>query len=1030
MWKSIRYRRLQAGLIGCLTALITACAIFAPLYDREVQQAAASVRIDGKPVWVTGLQVTSRSASQGLALGHRTLEGLVPHSARPYFGPGTNSTTVAVTRLPATPLSLTTTLLWRQAMCSHVRFTAGACPRSPGQIAVSTSDVANDDWRVGQTIRVQERVDDPVLAKTRHAPTAVLRVSGVYALRPGDYWFGTAVTGRSGTSDPDTRAPRDDDWLTARSSLAGTRAPPWVAPSNDVDMALDRERVGTDQLLRLGPVVARFVGLPYRQTARQAILSNGNPPVVVAYSGLPDVAEALAEDRDQAHAIIPLLLVQLGLLAFVVLWLVLDAALEQRRPEIAVARLRGRTVAGAGRMVLLELAMVMLAGVPVGCVAGLALSFAARHWWLPGHRAFELGSSAPVALAAVVVVLAALAAVAVRRVVREPVSGLLRRVPTRRTGWSLGAFDAVIVAISATAVVAFATGGLHGPIALAAPALLALVAGLVLSHLVMPLAATLGQALVRRGRVGPGVSLLQVVRAPSTRRVLTIVTIATSLFVFSVDALAVGARNRTDAAEQQVGAPVVATVNGNDLASVRAALHQVDPQGRTITPVAVAAPIGAGGATTEAVVPDEFRHIALLPGQRASSIPWSRLSAPAQQAIHVVGSSLRLRIVSALQPLTDTGSVQLSAGLVSDGRPAVIPLTVLRRGDTGTRVVTADVPCHSGCILTALVLSTQSPQRVHGTFTIDSMRGTHTQTDLQGDGTAWTASAPNTQGHMTALTAQSGGLGVTFSVSQSASVSLTHAAIPTRLPAIVSGSLPAGSLGAYFSGFDLQGLARPMVRVASVTRIPGAPRDSNLVNLDVLARQSDPDGLTSISIWFARDDPALVQNVQTALLRKGVTLADTRRVGQVRRDYDESAATWSLQLAVGVGGAALLLAALVLLIVAATTWRLRSRDLAALKMTGVPLLALSTIAVGQQIAPVSLAVVLGAICGVAGAHLTLPTVPLFASAPDVSTLDLSTAWPAAGVAALVALVALVTLGWATGIWLLRHSDLRLLSEEP
>ena len=38
MWAAIRYRRAQALTLLLLSALITACAVFAPLYERALEQ--------------------------------------------------------------------------------------------------------------------------------------------------------------------------------------------------------------------------------------------------------------------------------------------------------------------------------------------------------------------------------------------------------------------------------------------------------------------------------------------------------------------------------------------------------------------------------------------------------------------------------------------------------------------------------------------------------------------------------------------------------------------------------------------------------------------------------------------------------------------------------------------------------------------------------------------------------------------------------------------------------------------------------
>src|SRR6476469_7563345 len=78
----------------------------------------------------------------------------------------------------------------------------------------------------------------------------------------------------------------------------------WMAPAHFVDLPLREAGVWGDELPRL-------------------------------------TRDEVARGREQSGLIVPLLMAQLGLLALVVLWLVLGAAIEQRRPEVALARLRG-----------------------------------------------------------------------------------------------------------------------------------------------------------------------------------------------------------------------------------------------------------------------------------------------------------------------------------------------------------------------------------------------------------------------------------------------------------------------------------------------------------------------------------------------------------------------------------------------------------------------------------------------------------------------------------------------------------------
>ena len=213
-----------------------------------------------------------------------------------------------------------------------------------------------------------------------------------------------------------------------------------------------------------------------------------------------------------------------------------SAAVEQRRPELALGRLRGRGPAGAARMVLVELGTIVAAGVPVGYLLALAMGEVARRFWLADGVPFEL-PAATVAAALLSLVVAVLAvAVVARPTLREPISTLLRRVPPRRAGWAVGVVDAVVVAVAAAGLVTLASGNLSGPLALVTPTLIALALGLVLAHVLIPVADAAARRLTARGRVVGGLTAVQVARRPAVRRIMAIITVATALTVFATDA--------------------------------------------------------------------------------------------------------------------------------------------------------------------------------------------------------------------------------------------------------------------------------------------------------------------------------------------------------------------------------------------------------------------------------------------------------------------------------------------------------------
>ena len=113
--------------------------------------------------------------------------------------------------------------------------------------------------------------------------------------------------------------------------------------------------------------------------------------------------------------------------------------------------------------------------------------------------------------------------------------------------------DAVVVAVAAAGLVP-ARGRLSGPLALVTLTLISLALGLILAHILIPVADAAARRLTARGRVVGSLAAVQVARRPAVRRIIAISTVATALTVFATDALVVGARNREDRARVESGA--------------------------------------------------------------------------------------------------------------------------------------------------------------------------------------------------------------------------------------------------------------------------------------------------------------------------------------------------------------------------------------------------------------------------------------------------------------------------------------------
>ena len=284
-----------------------------------------------------------------------------------------------------------------------------------------------------------------------------------------------------------------------------------------------------------------------------------------ASSGLAPLLDRVAPQRRQVGTVVPLLAVQLAVLGIVVLTFVCAAGTEARRPEIALARLRGHGSRGAAALLLQELGLLVGAGAAGGAALGWATARLASNLWLAPGVALELRW--PVAAAALAALVAGLLAVvaAATPTLRQPLTSLLRRVPPRSSALQVGAVEAALAAAAGAGVVTLVAGG-RGPVALLAPGLLAVAGGLLLAQAVIPVAGPMARRSLRLGRLPQALAALQIARRPALRRLIAIVTVACALLVFAVDAWSVSARNRDTRAQVEAGAPVVLTVDADKLA--------------------------------------------------------------------------------------------------------------------------------------------------------------------------------------------------------------------------------------------------------------------------------------------------------------------------------------------------------------------------------------------------------------------------------------------------------------------------------
>lgn len=1019
---AIRYRPWQAVALVCISAVVAGTAILAPLYDRALQQALVSSLISQASPDVTS--VTLRSAgrfdSRGPSAPFSTSRLLdrFPESVRPYFGEPVETLATSVVASDPAHANPTGSLMSREGMCAHVEFAAGACPSARDQIAISTDDAAVFGWTVGDKVRA---VESSALLNEPVAHQRDVEVVGIYTTDPDQaYWVMRPPVGEAGLVDADG-ATQHDAWLTVPDTLIGaTRRPAeghrwsaWAIPERTVDLLLDPNAVGVDELFAAAGPLESYLRSPVRTVSWQTGATDDG------YSGIPELAARAEAGRAHAHVLVPLFVVQLALLAALTLWLVLGAAVDQRRPEVAVLRLRGGDARSCRRQLTGELGPPILLGWVVGvAIAAVALLVIGRRWLDPALDLEVTPLVIGTAVAVLVVELLMLWA-ATWSTVRASAADLLRRVRPR-TGWAVSLGPVVLVVMCGAAFAATAAGSLSGWVAMAAPTLLAIAVGLVFAHLLGPIAGGSGSRLLARGRLVTGLGLLQLGRRHGMRTAIVTSVVAASLLTFAVNALAVGERNRNQLADATVGAPTVLRAEGNDLAAVRAAVRDVDPTGGSATVAVLASSASGNGMSTMAVVPDEFARVAAFPDDAAAREFASALRATVPDPLSVRGAHLSLDAEWA----GDQGAgaerpFDLGVLLVRPGQEVEEARLEPDRARNGVvRWRTDALPCAEGCLLTGVVVHNRVEGDLVGTMTIRSATVEKGPVDLGTKG-AWRDATPHANGFARPRVGD-GGVAFNLSASRGFDARLGHVSVPSRVPAVTSGDLPPDSEDRDFTSVGLDGVLRDMHQVATDDHLPGAPADAALVDLDVLERDgADLDLATRLLVYLGPSVSA--ERATHALRDHGVAVGAVTSVDEVRSNYEHTAPAWALQLGVVAAVGAAMLAALVLAISFITSWRLRAADATAMRLNGVTRRRATIITLLETVPLVALSVTIGVVCGLVGSRIALPDLPFFDTEPTLPIEDLRSSWRAVLSAGAGLLVALTALGVAASLRVGRRS---------
>jgi putative ABC transport system permease protein len=550
--RGIRYRSGRSLMVLLLASIATAATILAPAYARAAQQSVLSDRLADAPVNATGLHLsTDPLAGDGpestveAKLAVQQLLNQDP-TLRRLLGTPVGSADQQVTTVPAGAAAepVQVRLAYRDNICAHVTMTKGECTDEAGGVMVSERSAAAEGLTMGGKLTVRARAGS--------LPRS-LSIVGFYTPKDATdpYW------GRGGyfTAGPNAGSPG-----TNTSAATGRIDAAFVA--DEVELAVPSAPVTVQIDYRLNTGQVRLDDLASLRQNLTSFTTAANARRLEVESALRGVLDDIDVETAALGRTVPVVAVPLILVCWFVVFLMVAAVTEERTPEVALAKLRGFSSRRSGRFGRGETMLLVLAAVPIGVLIGLgAVEVAARTLLAPG---VHVQPGMPILIAALIA--AVLAYLTVRmasaRPLARPVLSLLRRVP-ERTRWKAGAADGAVIALAAASF-AVAVNDPTAPVALLAPALIALVAGVLTARALGLWSRIRVRRHARKGRVTGVLAHAQLSRRTLGQRVMLIVTVSVALLGFAATAWDVAAKARADVATDSVGADRVLLVGAAD----------------------------------------------------------------------------------------------------------------------------------------------------------------------------------------------------------------------------------------------------------------------------------------------------------------------------------------------------------------------------------------------------------------------------------------------------------------------------------
>ena len=744
-------------------------------------------------------------------------------------------------------------------------------------------------------------------------------------------------------------------------------------------------------------------------------------------STLPDLENAVANDRKVAIVVGLLTVVPLVLLCWYTLVLIMQLIAVVRSREWALGRLRGLPVGVWLRSLYREPVVLLAAGAVCGFAAGTAVTVATVHATMAAGTPVEMTRLPVLACFAGTVLGAALGVgIATARGARLPLATLLQQSAELSRLTRAGATVQVLVlAATVFSIVQLASSRQvsvgPGNLGVLLPGLLAAVLSLA--------AIRIGARIVQRGSARPPKSLRRLVigrrlaRNPALLGRYLIVAVATAVMVFTASLLAIMHRNVVLRADNLLGAAQVVHVHPVAPSRLMSAVAAADPSGRQAMAVEQLSGVTYGG-TSRIVAVDTSRLADVSywdPG-------WAGLNAARVRRLldppHI--APLALRGTSVTMTIAD-GRLRTAPFDINRTAPTPHPLVELvvlsddhwvdvnlGRLGPGASTLHGVMPCERGCTVRRIEFVNDSDTLFSASATIT---GLSTERQPASTFAARLRTTADWQNNLVGAEPelpvhalpQGSARGLTVRLRDytgESAPAVIPADGPPDVPVIAANAVDAQPLPAFQNAVDGAGLdaaSVPMEIVGRAGALPSSVSDGVLADLAVIARFSDPaQSKASAQVWLSPSAPA---SIVSALHQAGLRVTS---VDVVQGPTDRLLAAAPVRAVIASIAAFALLAILASVALGAGVAldsERRRLSVQVLRDAGIGSRAIDRLCFAEVAVPATAAVVLG----VAAATVTLlvagSRLPLFA---DAAGPPLATAPPWVPILAVVgALIAIV-----------------------